>query len=106
MCPVALRVRDVSAAGRVKERASIIQSKTRNSVRLEIAETTRLPLDRWIRDPEMIGVRFPWPRRIHSSPRWSTPQYARIVRGWVMSLGVEPSTDGMNSMRCTKVVQI
>jgi integrase len=84
---VALQVRDVFAAGRVKERTSMIQSKTGKPVRFEITETTRLSLERWIGDPEMIGLKFLWPSRIHSSPHLSTRQYARIVRGWVMSLG-------------------
>jgi hypothetical protein len=103
---VALRVRDVFAAGRVKERTSMIQSKTGKPVRFEITETTRLSLERWIGDPEMIGLEFLWPSRIHGSPHLSTRQYARIVRGWVMSLGLEPSAYGTHSMRRTKVAQI
>lgn len=103
---VALRVWDVFAAGRVKERASMIHSKTGKPVRFEITEITRLALDLWIRDPEMVGVEFLWPSRIHGSPHLSTRQYARIVRGWVMSLGLEPSAYGTHSMRRTKVAQI
>lgn len=103
---VGLRVRDVFAAGRVKERASVIQSKTGKPVRFEITETTRLSLERWIRDPEMIGLEFLWPSRIHGSPHLSTRQYARIVRSWVTSLGLEPSAYGTHSMRRTKVAQI
>ena len=38
---VCLRVRDVFAAGHVKERASVTQSKTGKPVRFEITETTR-----------------------------------------------------------------
>jgi hypothetical protein len=48
---VGLRVRDVFAAGRIEEHASMIHSKTGKPFRFEIAETTRLSLDRWIRDP-------------------------------------------------------
>lgn len=103
---VARRVRDVFASGRVKERASMIQSKTGKPVRFEIPETTRLSLERWISDPEMIGLAFPWPSRIHGSPHLSSRQYARIVRGWVVSLGLEPSAYGTHSMRRTKVAQI
>lgn len=103
---VALRVRDVFAAGRVKERASMAQSKTGKPVRFEITETTRQSLDRWIREPEMIGLEFLWPSRIHGSPHLSTRQYARIVRGWVTSLGLEPSAYGTQLMRRTKVAQI
>ena len=65
---VALRVRDVYAVGRVKERASMIQSKTGKPVRFEITGTTRQSLERWIRDPEMIGLEFLWPSRMHGSP--------------------------------------
>ena len=43
---VGLRVRDVFAAGRVKERTSMIQSKTGKPVRFEITETTRVSLER------------------------------------------------------------
>ncbi|MBV0893274.1 tyrosine-type recombinase/integrase [Paracoccus sp. Z118] len=103
---VGLWVRDVFAAGRVKERASMIQSKTGKPVRFEITETTRLFLERWIRDPEMIGLEFLWPSRIHGSPHLSTRQYVRIVGGWVSSIGLEPSAYGTHSMRRTKVAQI
>ncbi|MGP9804377.1 tyrosine-type recombinase/integrase [Paracoccus sp. NSM] len=103
---VGLRVRDVFAAGRVKERTSMIQSKTGKPVRFEITETTRVSLERWIGDAEMIGREFLWPSRIHGSPHLSTRQYARIVRGWVTSLGLEPSAYGTHSMRRTKVAQI
>lgn len=103
---VGLRVRDVYAAGRVKERASMIQSKTGKPVRFEITETTRQSLEQWIRDPEMICLKFLWPSRIHGSLHLSTRQYARIVRGWVTSLGLEASAYGTHSMRRTKVAQI
>jgi hypothetical protein len=88
---VCLKVNDVYAAGRVKERASVTQSKTRKPVRFEITETTRLSVERWIRDPEMIGCEYLWPSRVHASPHLSTRQYARIMRDWVLSIGLEPS---------------
>jgi integrase len=103
---VGLRVRDVVVAGRVKERTSMIQCKTGKPVRFEITETTRVSLERWIRDPEMIGLEFLWPSRIHGSPHLSTRQYARIVRGWVTSVGLEPNAYGTHSTRRTKVAQI
>lgn len=103
---VSIRVTDVFAAGHAKERASIVQSKTGKPVRFEITETTRLSLERWVNDAEMIGLEFLWPSRLHGSPHLSTRQYARIVRGWVTSLGLEPSAYGTHSMRRTKVAQI
>ncbi|MCP6559183.1 integrase, partial [Klebsiella pneumoniae] len=75
----------------------MIQSKTGKPVRFEITEVTRQSLECWILDPEMIGLEFLWPSRIHGSPLLSTRQYARIVRGWVISLGLEPSAYGTHS---------
>lgn len=83
-----------------------MQSKTGKPVRFEITETTRLSLERWICDPEMRGLEFMWPSRLHGSPHLSTRQYARIVRSWVTSRGLEPSAYGTHSMRRTKVAQI
>jgi integrase len=103
---VALRVRDVFSAGRVKERTSIVQKRTSRPVRFEITEMTRRSLDRWIAEPEMRGADRLWPSRFRNSPHLSTRQYARIVRGWVTSIGLEPSAYGTHSMRRTKVAQI
>jgi integrase len=103
---VRLRVRDVFAAARVRERASITQRKTGQPVRFEITEPTRHSLERWIVNPEMLGADFLWPSRFHESPHLSTRQYARILRGWVISIGLDPSSYGTHSMRRTKVAQI
>lgn len=103
---VCLKVNDVYAAGRVKERTSVTQSKTRKPVRFEITETTRLSVERWIKDPEMLGCEYLWPSRVHASPHLSTRQYARIMRDWVLLIGLEPSAYGTHSLRRTKVAQI
>ena len=54
----------------------------------------------------MTVLGFLWPSRLHGSLHLSTRQSARIVRGWVTSLGLEPSAYGTHSMRRTKVAQI
>lgn len=54
----------------------------------------------------MFGPEFLWPGRIHGTPHLSTRHYARMVRGWVMSVGLEPSAYGTHSMRRTKVAQV
>lgn len=88
---VCLKVNDVYAAGRVKKRASVTQSKTRKPARFEITETIRLSVERWIKDPEMLGCRYLRPSRLHASPHLSTRRYARVMRDWVLSIGLEPS---------------
>ena len=45
---VCLQVKDVYVAGRVKERASVLQSKTKKPVQFEITEGTRKSLTAWI----------------------------------------------------------
>jgi integrase len=103
---VKLKVSDVFSAGQVKERASIIQTKTRHPVRFEITEGTRRSIAAWLDDPAMIGSEYLWPGRFHERLHISTRQYARLVRDWVSSIGLEPSSYGTHSMRRTKVAQI
>ncbi|SFQ59303.1 Phage integrase family protein [Roseivivax halotolerans] len=103
---IKLKVADVFAAGQVKERASVIQSKTQKPVRFEITEGTRKSLLRWMDEPLMIGSEFLWPGRFHERLHISTRQYARLVRDWVKSIGLEPSAYGTHSMRRTKLAQI
>lgn len=103
---VKLKVADVYAAGQVRERASIIQSKTQKPVRFEITEGTRKTLMRWMDEQLMIGSEFLWPGRFHERLHISTRQYARLVRDWVTSIGLETSAYGTHSMRRTKVAQI
>lgn len=103
---VKLKVADVYAASRVRERASIIQSKTQKPVRFEITEGTQKSLAAWLANPMMVGSQYLWPGRFHERPHISTRQYARLVRDWVTSIGLEPSAYGTHSMRRTKVAQI
>jgi site-specific recombinase XerC len=103
---VKLKVADVFSAGQVKERASTTQSKTRHPVRFEITEGTRKSIAAWLKDPAMIGSEHLWPGRFHDRLHISTRQYARLVRDWVTSIGLEPSAYGTYSMRRTKVAQI
>lgn len=103
---VTLKVADFFAAGQVKERTSIIQSKTRKPVRFEITMGTRISLADWLDDPMMIGSEYLWPGRFHERLHISTRQYARLVRDWVTSIGLEPSSYATHSMRPTKVAQI
>jgi site-specific recombinase XerC len=54
----------------------------------------------------MAGHEFLWPGRLHDRPHISTRQYARMLKEWVRSIGLEPSAYGTHSMRRTKVAHI
>ena len=103
---VRLEVADVFAAGKVKERTSVLQSKTKKPVKFELTAGTRNSLAQWLKDPWMTGQEFLWPGRFHEPVHISTRQFARLVRDWVQSIGLEPSAFGTHSMRRTKVAQI
>lgn len=103
---VSMKVADVFTASQMKERASDLQSKTQKPVRFEITEGTRKSVVSWLQDPMMVGPEFLWPGRFHDRYHISTRQYARLVREWVKSIGLEPSAYGTHSMRRTKVSQI
>lgn len=78
-----LSVSDVYVAGRVKERTSVLQSKTKQSVQFEITEGTRKSLGSWINDLAMFGSDFLWPGRFHDPNHTSARQYTRLVKKWV-----------------------
>jgi len=103
---VRIRGVDVMASGQIKARASILQSKTQKPVRFEISEGTRASVAKWMENPLMVGFKFLWPGRFHERMHISTRQYARIVRDWDLSIGLEVTTYGTHSMRRTKVTQI
>ncbi|MEI4234626.1 hypothetical protein [Roseovarius sp. D22-M7] len=60
----------------------------------------------WPDDPAMIGSGHLWSGRVHERLHISKRQYARPVREWVSSTGLEPGSYGTRSMRRTKVAQI
>ena len=103
---VALRVNDVEAGGRIRERATIVQKKTGRPVQFEITEPTRAAVRDWL---ATLGYRpggFLFPRWFRRSPHLSTRQYARVVNRWVESVGLDAADYGTHSMRRTKAAQI
>ncbi|MEQ3708285.1 MAG: tyrosine-type recombinase/integrase [Tateyamaria sp.] len=103
---VSLKVIDLLRDDKIRERVSVVQSKTNKPVQFELAENTRETVTNWIKSPEMTGCLFLFPSRFHDRPHISTRQYGRLVRDWVVSIGLEPSGYGTHSMRRTKVAEI
>lgn len=103
---VKLRVADLVVGDRVRERVTIVQSKTIKPVQFEVSENTRETIAGWVERPEMRECRFLFPSRFHASPHISTRQYARLVRDWVTAIGLDPSGYGTHSLRRTKASEI
>ncbi len=103
---VRLMITDLVRDGKVRERVSIVQSKTNKTVQFELNENTRDTVNTWVKSAEMIACRFMFPSRFHDRPHISTRQYGRLVRKWVIAVGLEPSGYGTHSMRRTKAAEI
>ena len=103
---VRLKLNDLVVGRTVRDRVTIIQQKTSQPVRFEVTEHTRRSILAWIATPRMAASEHLFPSRMRSSPHLSTRQYARIVQGWVSSIGLDPSAYGTHSMRRTKAALI
>jgi integrase len=101
-----LKVEDIAAGGEVKTRGIIVQKKTGRPVQFEITEQTRTAVTNLIRRHYLRSGDFLFPSRLATSPHLSTRQYARIVQGWVASIGLNPATYGTHSLRRTKAALI
>jgi integrase len=102
---VRLRVSDVCVGGRVQDRVTVIQQKTRRPVQFEITEQTRAAIRDWLANTSR-NSQYLFPSRFHDQPHISTRQYARIVHRWVECAGLDGSAYGTHSLRRTKAAQI
>lgn len=103
---VRLRVSDVAHGGRVGSRATLVQKKTGRPVQFEITEQARDAIEAWIERARLRSDQFLFPSRMRKSPHLSTRQYARIVKSWAASIGLDPNEYGTHSMRRTKATLI
>ena len=99
---VALRVRDVAQGDRVVARAIVMQKKTHHPVKFEITEQTREAVGAWLSEAKLRPEGFLFPSRVSASPHLSTRQYARILKAWVRSIGLDATAYGTHTMRRTK----
>lgn len=97
-----LRVRDVAHGEHVSPRSIVMQQKTQRPVQFEITEQTRTALEAWIHQAHLISEGFLFPSRLRCSEHLSTRQYARIVKAWVTSIGLDPAMYGTHTLRRTK----
>jgi integrase len=105
-CDVALRVEDVAPCGYTLDRATVRQKKTGQPVRFEMTEQTRQSVDDYIRAAGKKPGEFLFIGRHGPGQCMTTRQYARLVSGWVGSIGLDPKLFGTHSLRRTKATLI
>jgi integrase len=83
-------------------RATALQQKTQRPVQFEITPSTREAVETWTRKAGLRPDDYLFPSRVRRSPHLGTRQYARILDGWVSSVGLDPTGYGTHSLRRTK----
>jgi len=101
-----LRVFDLRMGGEIRSRAKIIQQKTSAPVQFEVTKQTRDAVEAWCASKELRPHDWLFPSRKDRTCHLSTRQYARIVEGWVCSIGLPRSSYATHSMRRTKATLI
>ncbi len=103
---VSLKVRDIFHGNQVMPRAMILQKKTNQSVQFEITKQTRESISSWIKKSRLSNDDYLFQSRFKESLHLSTRQYARIVKNWVLLIGLDPKLYGTHTMRRTKATLI
>ena len=101
-----LKVSDVSHGNIISNRTMVLQQKTKRPVQFEITEQTRLSISNWIDQAKLKADDFLFKSRFKKSEHISTREYARIVKNWVSSIGLDPTKYGTHSLRRTKAALI
>jgi integrase len=102
---VALKVEDVAPNGYAIDRAMVRQKKTGRPVKFELTDQTREAVDVYLRTANRMVGDFLFSGRSTRRPM-TTRQYARLVSGWIASIGLDPKLFGTHSLRRTKATLI
>ena len=101
-----LKVSDIANGLEVQSRGKTVQQKTGRPVRFELTKRTRESVKTWIRVGELCPDGYLFPSRLTTSETLSTRQYARLMKDWTRSIGLDPARYGTHSMRRTKATLI
>jgi site-specific recombinase XerC len=99
---VKVQIGELVSGGRIRNRAIVIQQKTRKPVQFEILEPARTSLLAWLERRGGTLEDYAFPSRIDHSDHLSTRQYARLVEEWVTGIGLRKEDYGTHSLRRTK----
>jgi integrase len=99
---IKLKVRDIAHGITVQSRAMLVQQKTGKPVQFEITPKTRATITAWIKSNGLKSDDYLFASRVKNHEHLSTRQYARIVKRWVSSIGLDTTAYGTHTMRRTK----
>jgi integrase len=103
---VAVRTEDVAPNGYTMDRATVRQKKTGRPVKFELTDQTRQAIDDYLKVAGKRPGDFLFNGRRGFGQCMSTRQYARLLAGWLASVGLDPKLFGTHSLRRTKATLI
>jgi integrase len=103
---VAVRVEDVAPNGYTMDRATVRQKKTGRPVKFELTDQTRHAIDDYLRAAGKKPGDFLFTGRRGFGRCMTTRQYARLLAGWLASIGLDQKLFGTHSLRRTKATLI
>jgi len=103
---VRVRIGDLVAGDRIRDRTLVVQRKTRRPVQFEILEPARTSLHAWLERRGGSTEDYAFPSRCDHSSHLSTRQYGRLVDEWVTAIGLKAQDYGTHSLRRTKASMI
>jgi len=103
---VRLLADEIAPNGLCVDRTTIRQRKTSRPVRFEIMEQTRQSVQVHLTTRRHQQCPYLFPSRNNPFAHLSTRQYARLVSGWIGSIGLDATLYGTHSLRRTKATLI
>ncbi len=99
---VKMKIGDIAVGGAIRNRATVLQQKTKRPVQFEIMTEARQTLLTWLNRRGGSVEDFIFPSRVNYMGHLSTRQYARLVDEWVSAVGLNVHEYGTHSLRRTK----
>jgi integrase len=91
--------------GHAADRATVRQKKTGRPVKFELTDQTRQAVDDFLKEAGKRPGEYLFTGRGRDRAM-TTRQYARLLTGWVASIGLDPRVFGTYSLRRTKATLI
>lgn len=99
---VQLKLKDLARKGTVMQQVSVMSTQTNHVVEFELSQTTQTLIARWALEKQLKPGSYLFASRISDSPHISARQYARIVAGWMVLVGLDPRDYSAQSLRRSK----
>jgi integrase len=99
---VKMKIGDIAAGGVIRNRAAVMQQKTKRPVQFELMTEARQTLLNWLNSRGGSLEGFIFPSRVNCMGHLSTRKYAWLVDEWVGAVGLNVHEYGTHSLRPTK----